>query len=72
MTRVEALAIAAPLIVAAVLGLFGLATNYFDDKATAKRATAKSCWPWRGSGRMHLIARSRKQRLDESIAGGRR
>ena len=42
MTRVEALAIAAPLIVATVLGLFGLATNYFDDKATAKRAAAKA------------------------------
>ena len=42
MTRVEALAIAAPLIVAAVLGLFGMATNYFDDKATAKRAAAKA------------------------------
>jgi 5-bromo-4-chloroindolyl phosphate hydrolysis protein len=42
MTRIEALAIAAPLVVAAALGLFGLATNYFDDKATAKRAAAKA------------------------------
>jgi hypothetical protein len=42
MTRIEALAIAAPLVAAAALGLFGLATNYFDDKATAKRAAAKA------------------------------
>jgi hypothetical protein len=42
MTRVEMLAIAAPLVAAAALGLFGLATNYFDDKATAKRAAAKA------------------------------
>ncbi|MEA2890495.1 MAG: hypothetical protein QOI05_1288 [Bradyrhizobium sp.] len=37
MTRVEALAIAAPLFVAAVAGLFALLTNYLDDRATAKR-----------------------------------
>ena len=42
MTQVEALAIAAPLVVAAAMGLFVLATNYFDDKATAKRAAAKA------------------------------
>ena len=42
MTRIEALAIAAPLVVAVALGLFGLATNYFDDKATAKRVAAKA------------------------------
>ena len=41
MTRVEALAIAAPLIVAAIAGLFALVTNYFDDKATAKRQQQK-------------------------------
>jgi hypothetical protein len=41
MTRIEALAIAAPLVAAAALGLFGLATNYFDDKATAKRQKQK-------------------------------
>jgi hypothetical protein len=41
MTRVEALAIAAPLLVAAVAGLFALVTNYFDDKATAKRQKQK-------------------------------
>jgi len=41
MTRVEALAIAAPLLVAAVAGLFALVTNYFDDKATAKRKKQK-------------------------------
>jgi hypothetical protein len=42
MTQIEALAIAAPLVVAAVLGLFVMVTNYFDDKATAKRAAAKA------------------------------
>jgi hypothetical protein len=41
MTRIEALAIAAPLVAAAALGLFGLATNYFDDKSTAKRQKQK-------------------------------
>ncbi|HEV7601499.1 MAG TPA: hypothetical protein VGO49_14760 [Bradyrhizobium sp.] len=41
MTQIEALAIAAPLVAAAALGLFGLATNYFDDKATAKRQKQK-------------------------------
>jgi hypothetical protein len=41
MTRVEALAIAAPLFVAAVAGLFALLTNYLDDKATAKRQKQK-------------------------------
>lgn len=42
MTRIEVLAAAAPLVVAAAMGLFVLATNYFDDKATAKRAAAKA------------------------------
>jgi hypothetical protein len=42
MTRIEALAIAAPLIVAAAGGLFVLVTNYFDDKATAKRAATRA------------------------------
>lgn len=42
MTQIEWLAIAAPLVVAAAAGLFALATNYFDDKATAKRAAAKA------------------------------
>jgi Flp pilus assembly protein TadG len=42
MTRVEALAIAAPLLVAAIAGLFALVTNYFDDKATAKRQKQKA------------------------------
>jgi hypothetical protein len=42
MTRVEALAIAAPLVAAVAMGLFVLVTNYFDDKATAKRAAAKA------------------------------
>jgi hypothetical protein len=41
MTRVEALAIAAPLLVAAIAGLFALVTNYFDDRATAKRQGQK-------------------------------
>jgi hypothetical protein len=41
MTQIEALAIAAPLVTAAALGLFGLATNYFDDRATAKRQKQK-------------------------------
>jgi hypothetical protein len=42
MTRVEALAIAAPLLAAAAVGSFVLVTNYFDNKATAKRAAAKA------------------------------
>ena len=41
MTRVEALAIAAPLFVAGVAGLFALLTNYLDDRATAKRLRQK-------------------------------
>jgi hypothetical protein len=41
MTRVEALAIAAPLLVAAIAGLFALVMNYFDDRATAKRQKQK-------------------------------
>jgi len=41
MTRVEALAIAAPLFVAAVASLFALLTNYLDDRATAKRLRQK-------------------------------
>jgi hypothetical protein len=41
MTRVEALAITAPLFVAAVAGLFALLTNYLDDRATAKRLRQK-------------------------------
>jgi hypothetical protein len=36
MTRVEALAIAAPLLAAAAVGLFVLATNYLDNRAAAK------------------------------------
>jgi hypothetical protein len=42
MITIETLAVAAPILVAVVAGLFGLATNYFDDKATAKRAAAKT------------------------------
>jgi hypothetical protein len=42
MTRVELLAITAPFFAAVVMGLFLLVTNYFDDKATAKRAAAKA------------------------------
>src|ERR1700712_2552231 len=42
MMTIETLAIAAPILAATVVGLFALATNYFDDKATAKRATAKA------------------------------
>jgi hypothetical protein len=41
MTRVEALAIAAPLFVAAIASLFALLTNYLDDRATAKRLRQK-------------------------------
>jgi methyl-accepting chemotaxis protein len=41
MTRAEALAIAAPLFAAAAAGLFALLTNYFDDRAAAKRLTQK-------------------------------
>jgi 5-bromo-4-chloroindolyl phosphate hydrolysis protein len=42
MTQIEVLAAAAPLVVAVAMGLFVLATNYFDDKATAKRVAAKA------------------------------
>jgi hypothetical protein len=42
MTRIEALAIAAPLVAAAVMALFVMVTNYFDDRATAKRQKQKS------------------------------
>jgi hypothetical protein len=42
MTRIEALAIAAPLVAAAAVGLFVLATNYLDDKATARRLRQKT------------------------------
>ena len=42
MTEIEALAFAAPLVVATALGLFVFATNYFDDKATAKRAATRA------------------------------
>jgi 5-bromo-4-chloroindolyl phosphate hydrolysis protein len=42
MMTIETLAVAAPILVAVAAGLFGLATNYFDDKATAKRAAAKA------------------------------
>jgi hypothetical protein len=38
MMTIETLAVAAPILVTVAFGLFGLATNYFDDKATAKRA----------------------------------
>ena len=41
MITIETLAVAAPILVAVAAALFGLATNYFDDKATAKRAAAK-------------------------------
>ncbi len=42
MMTIETLAVAAPIFVAIAAGLFGLATNYFDDKATAKRIAAKA------------------------------
>lgn len=42
MITIETLTIGAPILVAAVVGLYALATNYFDDKATAKRAGLKS------------------------------
>jgi hypothetical protein len=38
---IETLAIAAPLFAATVVGLFALVTNYFDDRATAKRQKQK-------------------------------
>jgi hypothetical protein len=65
MTRIEALAIAAPLVVAAALGLFGLATNYFDDKATAKRAAAKA------AGRDAAAANSLDREIAEAKIGSR-
>ncbi|HEV7880220.1 hypothetical protein [Bradyrhizobium sp.] len=45
MMTIETLAIAAPILAATVVGLFALATNYFDDKATAKRAAARAANP---------------------------
>jgi hypothetical protein len=39
---IETLTIGAPILVGAVIGLYALATNYFDDKATAKRGSLKS------------------------------
>jgi hypothetical protein len=65
MTRIEALAIAAPLVVAAALGLFGLATNYFDDKATAKRAAAKA------AGRDAAAGNPLDRELTEARTGSR-
>jgi hypothetical protein len=41
MTRVEALAITAPLFAAVVMGLFFLVVNYFDNKAAAKQLEQK-------------------------------
>jgi hypothetical protein len=42
MMTIETLAVAAPILVAVVAALFGLETNYFDDKATAKRAAVSA------------------------------
>jgi hypothetical protein len=42
MITIETLVVAAPILVAVAAGLFGLATNYFDDKATAKRAATRA------------------------------
>jgi hypothetical protein len=42
MMTIETLTIGAPILAAVAVGLFVLATNYFDDKATAKRAAAKA------------------------------
>jgi hypothetical protein len=41
MTRIEVLAITAPLLAASAMALFVMVTNYFDDKATAKRQKQK-------------------------------
>jgi hypothetical protein len=41
MTRVEALAIAAPLLATAAGGLFILAANYLDNRAAAKELKQK-------------------------------
>ena len=38
---IETLSIAAPILAAVAVGLFVLATNYFDDNAAAKRASLK-------------------------------
>jgi hypothetical protein len=65
MTRIEALAIAAPLVVAAAMGLFVLATNYFDDKATAKRAAAKA------AGREAAAGNSLEREIAEARTGSR-
>jgi hypothetical protein len=65
MTRIEALAIAAPLVAAAAMGLFVLATNYFDDKATAKRAAAKA------AGRDAAAGNSLEREIAEARTGSR-
>src|SRR3954451_2128143 len=41
MTRVDALAITAPLFAAAVMGLYFLVVNYLDNKAAAKELKQK-------------------------------
>jgi hypothetical protein len=65
MTRVELLAITAPFFAAVVMGLFLLATNYFDDKATAKRAAAKA------AGRDAATGNSLEREIAEARTGSR-
>jgi hypothetical protein len=65
MTRVELLAITAPFFAAVVMGLFLLVTNYFDDKATAKRAAAKA------AGRDAAAGNSLDREIAEAKTGSR-
>ena len=60
---IETLAVAAPILVAVTLGLFGLATNYFDDKAAAKRAATQAAVLPATAGHAfdHEIAEARTQ-----------
>lgn len=61
MMTIETLAVAAPILVAVALGLFALATNYFDDRATAKRAATQAPGPDATAGNL----------LDREIAEAR-
>jgi 5-bromo-4-chloroindolyl phosphate hydrolysis protein len=65
MMTIETLAVAAPILVAIAAGLFGLATNYFDDKATAKRAAAKA------AGRDATAGNSLEREIAEARTGSR-
>jgi hypothetical protein len=65
MMTIETLAVAAPILVAVAVGLFGFVTNYFDDKATAKRAAAKA------AGRDAAAGNSLDREIAEAKTGSR-